>query len=85
MRCVLSILCLCGLVAHAQAGEPRSVSVSGTAEIMTEPDIAVLAFAVEARAQTVREARERVDATVNGVTRLMRNSAFRPSTSLPPR
>lgn len=69
MRLLLPILLLLAASAHAE--ETRSVVVSGAAEIMTVPDVAVLRFSVEARAPTVEEARRRVDTTVAGVTRLM--------------
>jgi len=76
MRYLLPIVLF--LVAPVHAEEVRSVTVSGTAEIMTVPDVAVLRFSVEARAQTVQEARQRVDATVIGVARLMNEQQIPP-------
>jgi len=76
MRYLLPIVLL--LVAPAHADEIRSVVVSGTAEIMTVPDVAVLRFSVEERARTLEEARQRVDATVMAVARLMNERQIPP-------
>lgn len=70
MRYLLLFVCLIGAATHAE--DTRSIVVTGRSEVMTVPDLAVLRFAVEARAQRVTDARQRVDATVAGVVRLMR-------------
>ncbi|MGB5210292.1 MAG: SIMPL domain-containing protein [Gammaproteobacteria bacterium] len=56
----------------ALAEELSLVTVSGSAELMVEPDLAVLGVGVEARAPTIEAARSEVNATVARVLGLTR-------------
>jgi len=65
----LALLLVCsGVVAE----DLRLVTVSGSAELMVEPDLAVLGVGVEARAPTIEAARSEVNATVTRVLELTR-------------
>jgi uncharacterized protein YggE len=76
MRCLMPLLLI--LAAPALAAESRTVVVSGAGEVMAVPDVAVLRFAVEARAPGVEEARRRVDEVVSGVDRLLADMQIPP-------
>lgn len=74
MHQILSLLLVASLffVTAATAQEPRLVTVSGSGEILTEPDLASLGIGVEARAPTVDAARRQVNDTVRAVLDLTR-------------
>ncbi len=76
-RIMLIMLLFTLFVADAGAEEdPRLVTVSGSGEILTEPDIAVVGIGVEERASTVDEARRRVNETVTAVLALTRRQGI---------
>jgi len=78
MRQILSLLLVASLfvVTAAVAGDPRLVTVSGSGEVLVEPDLASLGIGVEARAPTVDAARRQVNDTVRGVLELTRASGI---------
>ena len=52
--------CLCGANALAEEPRPRTVNVSGLAEVSAEPDIARVALGVESRKPSMEAARAEV-------------------------
>lgn len=78
MRQILSLLLVASLfvVSAALAEDPRLVTVSGSGEVLVEPDLASLGIGVEARAQTVDAARGQVNDTVREVLELTRASGI---------
>jgi hypothetical protein len=75
----LVALTLAPLAAHAaDTDRPRTVSVSGSAEVAAEPDMAHVTLGVEARKPTMAEARTAVAATVDRVLALTRDLRIDP-------
>jgi len=75
----LFALGLAPLAAHAaDTDRPRTVSVSGSAEVAAEPDLAHVTLGVEARKPTMAEARTAVAATVDRVLALTRDLRIDP-------
>jgi uncharacterized protein YggE len=62
----------------ADEARPRTVSVSGTGEVVAEPDRAQVTLGVEARRPTMAEARSEVSATVERVLALCRSLGIDP-------
>jgi uncharacterized protein len=75
---VLAGILLHGAVAVADEPRPRTVSVSGMAEVSAEPDIARVTLGVEARKPSMQEARAAVAATVDRVLALTRDLKIDP-------
>jgi len=76
-RILLTMLLITLFITDAGADEgPRLVSVSGSGEILVEPDIAIVSVGVEERASTVDEARRRVNETVKAVLALTRRQGI---------
>ncbi|MGB5623037.1 MAG: SIMPL domain-containing protein, partial [Gammaproteobacteria bacterium] len=78
MRQILSLLLATSLsvATAAGAGDPRLVTVSGSGEVLAEPDLASLGIGVEARAPSVDAARRQVNDTVRAVLDLTRASGI---------
>ena len=75
----LFALALTPIAAHAgDTDRPRTVSVSGSAEVAAEPDMAHVTLGVEARKPTMAEARTAVAATVDRVLALTRDLRIDP-------
>ncbi|MET0535878.1 MAG: SIMPL domain-containing protein [Steroidobacter sp.] len=79
----LSTAAACALMAAtlavgAEAERPRTISVSGQAEIQAEPDRAVLTLGVESRKLKMEEARAEVTKTVEAVMKLTRDLKIEP-------
>jgi uncharacterized protein YggE len=75
----LFTLAIAPLAAHAaDTDRPRTVSVSGSAEVAAEPDMAHVTLGVEARKPTMSEARTAVAATVDRVLALTRDLRIDP-------
>ena len=75
----LFALALAPIAAHAaETDRPRTVSVSGSAEVAAEPDLAHVTLGVEARKPTMAEARTAVAATVDRVLALTRDLRIDP-------
>jgi uncharacterized protein YggE len=75
----LFALALAPIAAHAaDTDRPRTVSVSGSAEVAAEPDMAHVTLGVEARKPTMAEARTAVAATVDRVLALTRDLRIEP-------
>jgi uncharacterized protein YggE len=70
--------CLYGVSAMAEEPRPRTVNVSGMAEVSAEPDIARLTLGVESRKPTMEAARAEVVATVDRVLALARELKIDP-------
>jgi uncharacterized protein YggE len=82
-RPFLFAMVLASVVFPAQAApgdepRPRTVSVSGQAEVSAEPDKAYLSLGVEARRPTLQEARAEVTRTVDAVLGLCRDLRIDP-------
>lgn len=75
---VLAGILLHGAAAMADEPRPRTVSVSGMAEVSAEPDIARVTLGVEARKPSMQEARAAVAATVDRVLALTRDLKIDP-------
>lgn len=74
----LSTAAACAVLAStwaigAEAERPRTISVSGQAEIQAEPDRALLTLGVEARKLKMEDARAEVTKTVDAVLKLTRD------------
>lgn len=69
---------LLGLAAMADETRPRTVSVSGMAEVNAEPDLARVTLGVEARRPAMQDARAAVAATVDRVLALTRELKIDP-------
>ena len=76
--CLGAILLGCAGVALADEPRPRTVSVTGTAEIAAEPDLARLGLGVESRQPSMADARAAVAATVDRVLALARDLKIDP-------
>ena len=78
MRQILSLLFVASLfvVTAAVAGDPRLVTVSGSGDVLVEPDLASLGIGVEARAPSVDAARRQVNDAVRRVLDLTRASGI---------
>ena len=70
--------CLHGVSAMAEEPRPRTVNVSGMAEVSAEPDIARVTLGVESRKPTMEAARAEVVATVDRVLALARELKIDP-------
>lgn len=70
--------CLCGANALAEEPRPRTVNVSGLAEVSAEPDIARVTLGVESRKPSMEAARAEVTATVDRVLALARDLKIDP-------
>ena len=70
--------CLSGTTALADEPRPRTVSVSGMAEVSAEPDIARMSLGVEARRPSLADARAEVVAAVDRVLALTRDLKIDP-------
>jgi uncharacterized protein YggE len=70
--------CLYGVGAMAEEPRPRTVNVSGMAEVSAEPDIARVTLGVESRKPTMEAARAEVAATVDRVLALARELKIDP-------
>jgi uncharacterized protein YggE len=79
--------CLAGLIALSLApctllaaddARPRTVAVSGTGEVVAEPDLARVNLGIEARRPTLAEARAEVNAGVDRVLKLTRDLRIDP-------
>jgi uncharacterized protein len=75
---LLAASCLYGVSAVAEEPRPRTVNVSGMAEVSAEPDIARVTLGVEARKPTMDAARAEVAATVDRVLGLARELKIDP-------
>lgn len=62
---IVAAACLCGASATADEPRPRTVSVSGMAEVSAEPDIARITLGVESRKPIMEAARTEVATTVD--------------------
>jgi uncharacterized protein YggE len=62
----------------ADEARPRTVNVSGTGEVVAEPDLAHVTLGVEARKPTMAEARAAVSATVERVLALTKDLRIDP-------
>ena len=71
-------LLLAPLAVLADSDRPRTVSVSGYAEVSAEPDLAQVTLGVEARRPTMAEARAEVAKTVDKVLALTRDLRIDP-------
>ena len=76
--CRLAASCLYGVSAMAEEPRPRTVNVSGMAEVSAEPDIARVTLGVESRKPTMEAARAEVAATVDRVLALARELKIDP-------
>ena len=65
--------CVCGASALADEPRPRTVNVSGMAEVSAAPDLARVVLGVESRKPTMEPARAEVAATVDRVLALARD------------
>jgi hypothetical protein len=75
----LFALAIAPVAAHAaDTDRPRTVSVSGSAEVAAEPDVAHVTLGVEARKPSMAEARTAVAATVDRVLALTRDLRIDP-------
>ena len=79
----LSTAAACALLVSAwtvgaEAERPRTISVSGQAEIQAEPDRALLTLGVEARKLKMEDARAEVTKTVDAVLKLARDMKIDP-------
>jgi uncharacterized protein YggE len=79
----LSTAAACAMLAStwaigAEAERPRTISVTGQAEIQAEPDRALLTLGVEARKLKMEEARAEVTKTVDAVLKLTRDLKIDP-------
>ena len=70
--------CLYGANALAEEPRPRTVNVSGIAEVSAEPDLARVALGVESRKPSMEAARAEVAATVDRVLALARELKIDP-------
>ena len=70
--------CLYAVGAMAEEPRPRTVTVSGMAEVSAEPDIARVTLGVESRKPTMEAARAEVAATVDRVLALARELKIDP-------
>ncbi len=75
---VLLASCLSGAQAAADEPRPRTVNVSGVAEVSAEPDIARVSLGVEARRPSLADARAEVVAAVDRVLALTRDLKIDP-------
>jgi uncharacterized protein len=75
---VLVASCLSGAAALADEPRPRTVNVSGMAEVSAEPDIARVSLGVEARRPSLADARAEVVAAVDRVLALTRDLKIDP-------
>jgi uncharacterized protein YggE len=70
--------CVCGANALADEPRPRTVNVSGVAEVSAAPDLARVVLGVESRKPTMEPARAEVAATVDRVLALARDLKIDP-------
>ena len=75
---IVAASCLYGVSATAEEPRPRTVNVSGMAEVSAEPDIARVTLGVESRKPTMEAARAEVAATVDRVLALARELKIDP-------
>jgi uncharacterized protein YggE len=75
---VLLASCLSGAQAAADEPRPRTVNVSGVAEVSAEPDIARVSLGVEARRPSLADARAEVVAAVDRALALTRDLKIDP-------
>lgn len=74
----LLTLALAPLAVQADTERPRTVSVSGSGEVVAEPDLAHLTLGVEARKPSLAEARAEVAKTIDRVLALTRDLRIDP-------
>jgi uncharacterized protein len=75
---IVAASCLSGAAAFADEPRPRTVNVSGMAEVSAEPDIARVSLGVEARRPALADARAEVVAAVDRVLALTRELKIDP-------
>jgi uncharacterized protein YggE len=75
---IVAASCLYGVSALAEEARPRTVNVTGMAEVSAEPDIARVTLGVESRKPTMEAARAEVAATVDRVLALARELKIDP-------
>lgn len=75
---VLLASCLSGATTLADEPRPRTVNVSGMAEVSAEPDIARVSLGIEARRPSLADARAEVVAAVDRVLALTRDLKIDP-------
>jgi len=74
----IAIASTLSLTAMADEPRPRTVSVTGQAEVAAEPDLARISLGVDSRKPTMAEARAEVSATVDRVLALCRDLKIDP-------
>ncbi len=78
LACFVAAACLIAAPVMADEPRPRTVNVSGMAEVSAEPDIARVTLGVESRQPSMQEARTAVAATVDRVLALTRELKIDP-------